>query len=186
MRCHASLPVGVVLFAVVAATAQASDIIVDEFIDIPTLKEEVISARPSGVEVWIPGYWERDPGKWTWSDGHWDTPPHKKAHWENGEWKWRDDKWHWRRGHWAVDDTLWIVDQVVDVPNAFSEQKPPKPTDKNHWIAGHWDWDDGGWFWIPGYYTKKPHPNAAWVPGRWEPYGNRDGFWWMGGHWRVS
>jgi hypothetical protein len=185
MRTLTGLALCLALFAW-AAPAAAKDIIVDEYIEIPTLEEEIVTVRPSHEHVWIPGYWERDPGKWTWQKGHWDKPPHKAAHWQKGHWAYQDGKWNWRRGHWAAGGTRWIVDDVIDVPYAFRENRPAKPSDKNHWVAGHWDWDRGGWFWIPGYYTKKPSPDATWVPGHWEPYGVGGGYWWMGGHWRVK
>ena len=99
----------------VGANAVADDVILDEFIPIPPDEVEVISVAPAEDYLWVPGNWERDPGKWTWVKGHWDKPPHEKAHWRKGHWKWHEGKWHWYRGHWAVTgDYGWIVDEVIE------------------------------------------------------------------------
>jgi len=167
----------------VSPLASAQEIVVDKLIKIPPLKEEVVTPQPSLDEIWVPGYWEREPG--TWTKGRWEKPPHKLAHWISGHWQWNDDKWRWNPGYWATDDTDWFVEDIIDMPPIVEETKPLKTEDKSFWIPGHWDWD-GSWLWIPGYFTEKPNPKAVWVPGSWMPYENDGGFWWMGGHWVVK
>jgi len=164
--------------------AVAKEIIVDELIPIPPPEEEIVTVRPSTSDVWIPGYWERQPDTWTWIKGRWEKPPHKHAHWQKGQWSWQEGTWAWHPGHWVVANQGWVVDEMIDVPDPLYEMKPPKPSDKDHWVAGHWDWA-GSWFWVPGYYTTKPKPDAEWVPGAWLPLAD-GGYWWMGGHWTVK
>jgi hypothetical protein len=167
-----------------ASASQPKEVIEDEWIAIPAPLEEVVTTQTEPEDVWVPGYWERDPGKWTWKKGHWETPPEEAAHWRKGHWAWQDGEWHWRKGHWAVEDVTWLVSAPLAIPDPLPEERPAKPDKDNHWVAGHWDWD-AGWRWIPGYYTHIPDPKAKWVAGRWEPYG-KDGYWWMGGHWEVE
>lgn len=162
-----------------------TEVIVDEYIDIPELEYEEILAEPSGYDdVWISGYWERDPDEWTWAPGRWEKPPHKKARWKDGHWKLQDDKWHWNRGTWAVDEyDGYFVDELVDIPATLSEDIPTRPSKKDHWVAGYWEWD-GYWFWVSGYWTSKWNPKAEWVAGHWNPCGD-DGWRWISGHWSV-
>ncbi len=182
----APLALAIVLGATTAGTVLASDdIIVDEYIDIPTLQEEIVTAQPEASMVWVPGYWERDADQWNWVSGLWFAPPAEDAMWVNGHWKYESDKWHWVEGQWVVNETDWIVTDIVEVPDTIFEIQPEQPSTANHWVSGYWDWD-GGWSWVSGYWTAKPDLNAIWVPGHWEPYGLNNGFWWMTGHWTVK
>jgi hypothetical protein len=165
------------------ANSTPDEVVVDNLLAIPEVREEVITPEGSKEELWIPGYWERDPDEWTWIPGHWEHPPNQAAHWETGHWAWESDAWHWRRGHWVVDTNPLIVEQQIPVPELLPEVKPAPPSDKNHWVAGYWEWD-GSWSWVPGRWTNKPDPKAEWVPGQWEEY--RTGGWrWTSGHWKL-
>jgi hypothetical protein len=161
-------------------------VIVDEIIPTPEGEVDFITVEPSTEHVWIPGYWERDPDKWTWVKGRWEKPPLKKAHWQNGHWKWQEGKWHWVRGYWSVtpEGRGLIVDEIIEVPVALTETKPPKPSDKHRWLSGYWEWN-GHWFWVPGYWTAKVKPEAEWVVGLWAKYGTK-GYRWISGHWKVK
>jgi len=164
--------------------AQAAEaIIIEDPVDVPELREEIIEVEPSNEHIWIPGYWEREAGKWTWSKGHWGKPPHKKAHWVKGHWIHHEGKWQWHKGHWAVVPFRegYIVDEILDIPVRLKEVQPPKPTYKDHWVPGYWEWN-GTWHWIHGHWTNKPHPNAEWVAGHWEKHG-KGGWRWIAGHW---
>lgn len=173
------------LFAVSPAAAQERDVIVEEFIPIPPDEIEVIEEMPAGEDLlWVPGYWERDPGKWTWTKGHWAKPPHEKAHWRKGHWKWHEGKWNWHRGHWAVTgDYGWIVDKIMEIPEPLKEKKPKKPAGPATWVPGYWDWR-GSWHWTRGYWNHKEHAQLEFVPGHWQ---EADGKWhWLSSHWKVK
>jgi hypothetical protein len=183
---------GIIGFFCVAALAGllipppvvAEDVVSDELLEVPPPKAEVITPEPSSEYVWIPGYWERDPGTWTWIKGHWDKPPDNNAHWKPGYWVWQEGKWHWNRGHWEALNTEFIVPDALAIPETLDEIVPPKPSSTDSWVPGYWEWD-GTWIWMPGYWTTKPDPNAVWVVGQWEKY-DKSGWRWIGGHWEVK
>jgi hypothetical protein len=168
------------------ALAQQKDVIVEEIIPIPPDEIEVIEEMPAGEDLlWVPGYWERDPGKWTWIKGRWEEPPHEKAHWRKGHWKWHEGKWHWQRGHWAVTgEQGWIVDELIDVPAPLKEKKPEKPAGPATWVPGYWDWQ-GSWHWTPGYWSHREHADLEFVPGHWQKA--ESGKWhWLSSHWKAK
>jgi hypothetical protein len=173
------------LLALLAPPARADEVVVNELVQIPKVEEEIVTPMPSGEVVWVPGNWERRGDQWVWTKGRWERPPRKEAHWRKGQWAWEQGEWHWVPGHWAVGRSSWMVDEIVDVPTDFKENKPPQPSADYRWVSGHWDWD-GAWFWVSGYWTNKPKPEATWVAGRWLPYGTTGKFWWLGGHWAVK
>lgn len=161
--------------------------IVDEIVPFPRRKppEEVAGARPSKEHVWVPGEWRRNQDMWVWESGRWLKPPHRHASWMKGHWREQTGKWHWTPGHWVVTDRTLYATEMLFPPEPLAEKIPPKPAEKNHWIAGHWDWD-GKWYWVSGYWTNKPTPEAVWVQGHWDEYGLNGGYRWIGGHWRVT
>ena len=62
---------------------------------------EHITSSPSGISIWISGYWEFDNGRYGWSKGHWEVPPPGRrayiaAHWERAENGFRYRPCHWR------------------------------------------------------------------------------------------
>ncbi len=59
----------------------AEAVIAEEPVKIPEVQEEIIEVEPSNEHVWIPGYWEREAGRWVWVKGRWEKPPHRRAHW---------------------------------------------------------------------------------------------------------
>ena len=167
------------------ALAQQEKVIVEEIIPIPPDEIEVIEEMPGEDYLWVPGYWERDPGKWTWIKGRWEKPPHEKAHWRKGHWHWQHGKWHWTRGHWAVTgEHGWIVDEGIEVPAPLMEKKPAKPAGPATWVPGYWDWR-GSWHWTPGYWSHKEHAELQFVPGHWQKI--REGRWhWLSSHWKAK
>ncbi len=161
-----------------------SEVVVDDFIEIPADKPELITVEPSREHIWVSGYWEREPGCWQWTPGRWEIPPHKQAHWVRGHWKWQDSMWHWHRGHWAVNHNHgYIVDEIIDIPEPLHETVPSCPSGQHCWVDGYWEWN-GSWYWLPGRWSTKPHARAQWVPGQWEPFGTVS--WrWIAGHWNL-
>ena len=85
------MAIAVVYGLSITAVMAEVDVVVDEFIDIPDDKLEVITVEPAWDYVWIPGSWDRDPDTWTWIKGRWEKPPHKKARWVEGHWNVRGD-----------------------------------------------------------------------------------------------
>lgn len=82
----APLAVTIVLGATGVGSATAhNEIIVDQYLDISTLQEELVVAQRQADMVWVPGYW-----------------------------KYEGDKWHWIEGQWIVNETDWIVDDIVE------------------------------------------------------------------------
>lgn len=170
------------------ARADTDDVVVDQYVPVPADQVDVITeVAPSAKDVWVPGYWEREPGQWDWVKGHWDIPPSGNAYWVDGDWKWQNSKWHWEHGHWAISDTGkgWVVDEYIPVPEKLDEVIPEKPSGMNHWVAGYWDWN-GHWFWVPGYWTNLPNPKAHWVDGHWQENFISGNWYWVGGHWVVK
>ena len=186
MKTKRNTTMSVLMIAAVSSFAIAglsAEVIVDEFIDIPDDKVEVITTEPGTDYVWIPGSWDRDPGKWTWIDGAWKKPPHEKSRWVDGHWKYDDAKWHWTSGQWIADSVGYIVDEIIDVPAVLVDTRPERPSKSHHWVAGYWEWD-GFWVWNYGYWILKPDPKAEWVVGHWDPYGV-EGWRWIAAHWNV-
>lgn len=161
----------------------AEVVVVDDLLAIPEDRVEVITVEPSHEYVWVPGYWERDPGKWTWAKGRWEIPPDRQVRGADGHWRYDMAKWRWMRGHWKVASLGYIVDEFIAVPVGLDEVRPQRPSRRHHWVSGYWEWD-GYRFWKPGYWTLKPHPHAEWVPGHWDAYG-LTGWRWITGHWNV-
>ncbi len=121
----APVALAIVLGTATAGTAIASsEIIVDEYIDIPALQEEIVTVQPEADMVWVPGYWERDVDQWNWVAGVWVTPPDEDAVWVNGHWKFDNDKWQWVEGKWVVTNTNWIVTEIVDAPILCTKYGP--------------------------------------------------------------
>ena len=50
------------------------------------------------------------------------------------------------------------------------------------WVNGYWGWRGRDYAWVPGYYSRPPHPRAVWVAPRWERYHDRYRF--HEGRWR--
>jgi hypothetical protein len=162
------------------ASSAGDEVVVDDYIDIPAAKVEEVTVAPSEEEIWIPGYWERDPGEWTWVKGRWAKPPHEKAYWQNGHWKWRDGQWHWSRGHWAAGERV-VVTKALPVPAPQVEVITKEPSKEHVWIPGSWERDPDEWTWVAGRWEKPPEKSAHWEPGHWNW---NEGEWhWDRGHW---
>lgn len=160
--------------------------IVDEIVPIPARKAPGVGGvRPSMYHIWVPGEWMRNGDAWEWVSGSWKRPPLKNASWMSGHWRLEADNWHWTPGHWVVSRRPHLVAEKIIAPTLLTETKPEKPSEHNHWIAGYWDWD-GSWYWIPGYWTSKPNPDAEWAPGHWDEFGVDGHYRWIGGHWHVK
>lgn len=165
--------------------ADNGDVVVSEFAYVPEDEVDAIrEARPSDKHVWVPGYWKRKGATWKWEKGRWEIPPDKHAFWRAGHWRWMNDSWHWVKGYWAVSRSSLATDTAIPIPELLDEEVPAKPSNKNHWVAGYWEWD-GTWYWIPGYWTNKPYPEAEWVAGHWDTYGSY-GWRWVAGHWEIK
>jgi hypothetical protein len=105
----------------------AGPVVVDQPINPPPLKPEVITPEPTKEHVWIPGYWERDPNQWQWVPGHWEKPPILSARWVTGYWRVQENRYHWHPGHWAVADAGLVVNKPYEVPPVPAEVVPPAP-----------------------------------------------------------
>ena len=152
---------------------------------IPDDKPELIKPEPGKEYVWVPGSWEREPGKWVWVEGRWAKPPLGQARWVDGYWKHDHDRYHWHPGHWAIAQTGWIVEKPVEPPPLpAAEPMPAAPSPQHRWVHGHWDWN-GVWVYVPGHFTLKPDPQAVWVAGHWEQ-GLLGRYRWISGHWKVE
>jgi hypothetical protein len=160
--------------------------IVDEIVPLPEpLPEEIAGERPSTDHIWVPGEWKRDQDEWAWESGRWMKPPHKHARWMKGHWRMETGRWRWAPSNWVLTDRQYHSNEIILPPEPRAEVVPPKPSDTNRWIPGFWDWD-GHWYWVGGYWTDKPHPDAEWEAGHWDAYGENDGYRWIGGHWRLK
>lgn len=166
--------------------ATLTEWVVDEIVPVPPRKPDILAPeRPSKNHIWVPGEWAREDDAWAWQEGRWREPPEKDASWLAGHWRFEADRWHWMPSHWVVSRHLHFFKTPLTAPAPLVETRPDKPSDHNHWIAGNWDWD-GHWYWAPGYWTSKPHPDAEWVAGHWEDFGLNGGFRWIGGHWQLK
>jgi WXXGXW repeat (2 copies) len=88
--------------------------------------------------------------------------------------------------------TLGIVSLAGCGGAAFYATTPPPPVRVEArgiapgqgfvWIDGYWGYRGGRYDWVPGRWTRPPHPRAQWVPGQWEHRGNK--YRYREGHWR--
>jgi hypothetical protein len=164
------------------AKSTGSDVIVDEVIEAPPPQIEEIPPAPSEGQVWIPGYWERDPGEWSWVKGRWETPPHASARWQPGHWQWREGQWHWTRGYWTAGliDRV-IADEPLPAPARKAEVITEEPSPEYVWVPGDWEREQDDWTWVEGHWEKPPHKNAHWQRGHWQ--WDKDYWRWLRGHW---
>jgi hypothetical protein len=56
------------------------------------------------------------------------------------------------------------------------------PGPGNVWITGYWGYEGGHHVWHAGRWEKPPHPNAHYIPARWDRKGNQYAF--RDGHWK--
>ena len=47
----------------------------------PSLRVEVMTARPSAKHVWVPGFWAWESNAYVWMPGAWMMPPEPAAVW---------------------------------------------------------------------------------------------------------
>lgn len=72
-------PVVVQRQPVVVVEQQPQVIIVQEAP--PPLRVEVRPRPPSGVYVWVEGYWQYNSHRWEWTRGRWAIPPEHRREW---------------------------------------------------------------------------------------------------------
>jgi WXXGXW repeat (2 copies) len=73
----------------------------------PPPRHEVVDelCRPRPDFVWVEGYWDGAPGRYSWIGGHWERPPHPSDHWIAPRWeKDRDGHYHLIKGEWRRGD----------------------------------------------------------------------------------
>ncbi|MCG8584773.1 MAG: hypothetical protein MI757_08700 [Pirellulales bacterium] len=172
--------------SVTATQTTTTKVVVDSPVAPPPPKQEVIAPEPTANHVWIPGYWNRTPTKWSWQPGRWEKPPFKNARYVAPYWKYNQSKYEWNPGHWATSPRGVVVAKPVSAPPTFYEPvpKPPTVVPNQVWIAGHWNWNGVSWVWVPGYYTVPPAPKVQWVAGHWRK--NIFGWYrWTPGHWAT-
>ena len=137
---------------------------------------------PSESAVWIPGYWEWNPGSkdYVWATGTYRNPPPGRF-WVNGYWK-RDDKgWYRVPGFWSDRQTD-RIDWKKDGPPAEHPEEvvPPSPGAEHFYIPGHYAPDGAGVAWKKGYWAKA-QPGWSWVPAQWvhqpEGWNFQEGYW---------
>jgi len=190
-RIPLALLVGVAFAATIAgcqstnSTTSRPQVAVDEPIATPPLQVEEVPIASSTDEVWIPGYWERDPGEWAWVNGRWEKPPAPSARWEAGHWQWLEGRWRWIRGDWVVDgNELVISDEMLPIPAPKFEVITAEPSKDDVWVPGSWERDPGQWTWTQGHWAKPPNKKAHWQPGHWKWHQGR---WeWVRAQWATS
>jgi len=82
-----------------------------------------------------------------------------------------------------------VIDPPSTAPVFVTEAPPPphvevvrlSPGPEYVWMPGYWEWKNH-WTWMNGHWAVKPHPNAAWLPGRWVR--RETGWIWVHGYWR--
>lgn len=150
----------------------------------PAHQHEVITAEPSPAHVWVPGYWNREPNRWTWAAGHWEKPPFANARYVPGYWKYDASKYEWSPGHWATAPQGVVVSKPIPAPPTFYEPVPePAAVVTNQvWVPGHWNWNGVSWVWTAGFYAVPPAPKVQWVAGHWRE-GLLGAYRWTPGHW---
>jgi hypothetical protein len=74
-----------------------------------------------------------------------------------------------------------VAGEAPPPPMAEAAPVAPGPEVDYLWIGGWWGWD-GRWVWHAGYWARRPHPGAVWVPHAWA----RSSRGWVhsGGRWR--
>ena len=137
---------------------------------------------PSESAVWIPGYWEWNPGSkdYVWATGTYRNPPPGRF-WVNGYWK-RDDKgWYRVPGFWSDRQTDRIDWKKNGPPAEHPEEiVPTSPGTEQFYIPGHYAPDGDGVAWKKGYWAKA-QPGWSWVPAQWvhqpEGWNFQEGYW---------
>jgi hypothetical protein len=89
---HAGTP------ALAVSPAPGTEIVVPEAP--PRLKHEVIPAPTSADQVWIPGFWMSNQGRWMWVPGRYELRPRPGAEYEFGRWTTTDRGYVYIPGHW--------------------------------------------------------------------------------------
>ena len=137
---------------------------------------------PSESAVWIPGYWEWNPGSkdYVWATGTYRNPPPGRF-WVNGYWK-RDDKgWYRVPGFWSDRQTDRIDWKKNGPPADHPEEEiGPSPGADHFYIPGHYAPDGEGVTWKKGYWAKA-QAGWSWVPAQWvhqpEGWAFQEGYW---------
>ena len=58
---------------------------------------------PSGLYIWIDGYWNWN-DRYVWERGHWAAPPHEHATWVAPRYESHEQGYRYAPGHWKVPD----------------------------------------------------------------------------------
>ena len=137
---------------------------------------------PSDKAIWIPGYWEWNPGSkdYVWTTGTWRNPPPGRF-WVNGYWKREDKGWYRVPGFWSDRQTDRIDWRKEGPPIKHPDDDPgPAPGTDNFYIPGHYAPDGDGVIWKKGFWAKA-QPGWSWVPAQWvrqpEGWTYQEGFW---------
>jgi hypothetical protein len=68
----------------------------------PPVVVEQRPPQPSGLYVWIDGYWNWN-GRYVWERGHWAHPPHDHAVWVAPRYERHEQGYRYAPGHWKVE-----------------------------------------------------------------------------------
>jgi hypothetical protein len=85
-----------------AASARVVVSSVEVFGAPPPLRHEVIIGRPGPRYIWVPGYWNWEPGRrnYVWVGGNWLLPPRVGAIWVGPRVVYRGHRRFFYRGYW--------------------------------------------------------------------------------------
>jgi hypothetical protein len=67
----------------------------------PPIVVEQRPSPPSGVHIWIDGYWNWN-GRYVWERGRWAVPPHEHAVWVAPRNESHEKAYRYAPGHWKV------------------------------------------------------------------------------------
>jgi len=56
---------------------------------------------PSGLHIWIDGFWHWDGHRYGWHRGHYELPPRGHAVWVAPRYERHDREYHYTPGHWG-------------------------------------------------------------------------------------
>lgn len=158
--------------------------------------ERPTGARPERTAQWAPGYWDWDPAQndYVWVGGSWQVPPIGSI-WVNTRWVRDAGGWYRVPGFWSRRrDRAVVATEFVTAPQpAWQKTGPPAdhpddapglaPGPNFFFVPGHYEPAGDRLAWTPGFWARV-QPGWDWVPARWVR--RPDGWQYRNGSWVLD
>ncbi len=141
--------------------------------------ERPVGARPGRSARWVPGYWEWEPAEsaYVWVGGSWQVPP-VGSFWVNAKWVRDAGGWYRVPGFWSRRRDRGVVAtefatttepawRTTGPPADHPDDTPgPAPGPNYFFVPGHYEPNGDRLAWIPGFWARV-QLGWDWVPARW-------------------